>query len=126
MTQINSYINIIDNSGVKLVKCLGNAYKKKIAIVKIGDSFLGSVKKLKPKYRNNKIKKGDLVHCLLVQNKIQFKDANNVLYTFFNNYAIILNTQRLPVGNRIFCALLANPFRIKKLYRILSIAKKVI
>jgi ribosomal protein L14 len=102
MTQINSYINVIDNSGIKLVKCLGNPYKK------------------------NKLKKGDLVHCLLIQNKIQKKNSNNILYTFFNNYAIILNEQNLPMGTRIFCSIIAEPFRIKKLYRILTIAKKVI
>jgi large subunit ribosomal protein L14 len=126
MTQINSYINIIDNSGIKLVKCLGNTYKKKSIHIKIGDSFLGSIKKLRLKYKINKLKKGDLVHCLLVQNKIQKKNANNISYTFFNNYAIILNDQKLPMGNRIFCSILAEPFRIRKLYRILIIAKKVI
>lgn len=126
MTQINSYINVIDNSGIKLVKCLGNPYKKKSIHIKIGDSFLGSIKKLRTKYKINKLKKGDLVHCLLIQNKIQKKNANNILYTFFNNYAIILNEQNLPMGTRIFCSVIAEPFRMKKLYRILTIAKKVI
>jgi large subunit ribosomal protein L14 len=87
---------------------------------------LGSIKKLRTKYKINKLKKGDLVRCLLIQNKIQKKNANNILYTFFNNYAIILNEQNLPMGTRIFCSILAEPFRNKKLYRILTIAKKVI
>lgn len=126
MTQINSYINVVDNSGIKLVKCLGNPYKKKSIHIEIGDSFLGSIKKLRTKYKINKLKKGDLVHCLLIQNKIQKKNSNNILYTFFNNYAIILNEQNLPMGTRIFCSILAEPFRVKKLYRILTIAKKVI
>jgi large subunit ribosomal protein L14 len=126
MTQINTYLNIIDNSGIKLVKCLGNALKKKSIKIQIGDSFLGSIKKLRPKYKINKLKKGDLVRCLVVQNKIQKKNNSNISYTFFNNYAIILNEQNLPIGTRIFCSLLAEPFRIKKLYRILAIAKKVI
>lgn len=126
MTQINSYINVVDNSGIKLVKCLGNPYKKKSINIEIGDSFLGSIKKLRTKYKINKLKKGDLVHCLLIQNKIQKKNSNNILYTFFNNYAIILNEQNLPMGTRIFCSILAEPFRVKKLYRILTIAKKVI
>jgi large subunit ribosomal protein L14 len=126
MTQINTYLNIIDNSGIKLVKCLGYAYKKKSIKIQIGDSFLGSIKKLRTKYKVNKLKKGDLVRCLVVQNKIQKKNSNNILYTFFNNYAIVLNEQNLPIGTRIFCSILAEPFRIKKLYRILTIAKKVI
>lgn len=126
MTQINSYINVIDNSGVKLVKCLGNPYNKKSIHVHIGDSFLGSIKKLRKKYKLSKLKKGDLTRCLLVQNKIIKKTSNNLLYTFFNNYAIILNDNNLPIGTRIYCSLLAEPFRIRKLYRILALAKKVI
>lgn len=126
MTQVNTYLNIIDNSGIKLVKCLGNAYKKKSIKIQIGDSFLGSIKKLRTKYKLSKLKKGDLVRCLVVQNKVQKKNLNNISYTFFNNYAIILNEHNLPVGTRIFCSILAEPFRIKKFYRILILAQRVI
>jgi len=126
MTQINSYIQVIDNSGIKIVKCLGNSYTNKSIHIKIGDSFLGSIKKLRKKYKINNLKKGDLVHCLLIQNKIFIKNSLNMTYIFHNNYCIILNEHKLPLGTRILCTILGEPFRLKKLYRILTIAKKVI
>ena len=124
MIQINSYINVIDNSGIKMVKCLG--INNKLTKLKIGNSFLGCIKKLKKKYKTTKLKKGDFVFCLLIQNKIYTKTFLNFTYKFFNNYCIILNEQKLPIGTRIFCSIFVEPFRIKKLYRILSLAKKVI
>lgn len=124
MTQINSYIHVIDNSGVKIIKSFGN--KKKSIKINITDCFIGSIKKLNKQYKITKLKKGEIASCLLVQNKIYKKNKLSILYKFFNNYCILLNDKFLPLGTRIYCVILSEIFRLKKLYRVINIALKVI
>jgi len=73
MIQINSYIKVVDNSGIRIVKSLGILNNNNSSKLKLGDIFIGSIKKLNKKYKNEKIKKGNIVCCVLVQNKIFLK-----------------------------------------------------
>lgn len=126
MIQINSYIKVVDNSGIRIVKCLGILNNNNSNKLKLGDIFIGSIKKLNKKYKNEKIKKGNIVSCVLVQNKIFYKKKNNIKIKFFSNSCIILNDQKLPMGTKIFCSIIAEVFRKKKLYKILILTKKIL
>lgn len=124
MIQIGSYLNIVDNSGASIVKCFG-LYKNK-KFLKLSNIFIGSIKKLRKTYKNYKVKKGDIFKCILIQNKLIYKDKNNIKYRFYSNNAILINTQFLPLGTRIFSSILEEPFRKSKNYRLLSLSSNVI
>lgn len=95
MIQKNSLINISDNSGARVVKCI-HVYKKKIAT--IGDLILVSIKTYNPE---KKIKKGELHIALIIRTKKE-KFYNNRYYKFSDNAGVLLNKKLLPLATRLF------------------------
>lgn len=107
MIIINTLINIIDNSGVKQIKCIGflNKTTKKITP---GNIIVGVVKKIK---QNSLIKISSIVRALIVTSK-NFININDGSYIkFINNSAILLNKKNIPIGTRVI-----GSFYYKKLY----------
>jgi len=103
MIQYKTKLNIVDNSGVKEVQCIGLYKKQKNA--RIGDKILVVIKKLnKSKKKEKSIKKleiGFIRKAIIVRTKIYFKRKNNFLIKFFSNDCIFINKKEIPIYNRI-------------------------
>jgi large subunit ribosomal protein L14 len=92
----NTRINISDNSGAHIAKCIHIYNKKKFGL--IGDMILVSIKTYNP---SKKIKKGELHLALIIRVKtIMF--YNNIYFKFSDNAAILLNKKHVPLGSRLF------------------------
>ncbi|MFA5503675.1 MAG: 50S ribosomal protein L14 [Bacilli bacterium] len=90
---------VADNSGARVVrafKLYGGSRRK---FSSVGDIILGSVKEVIP---NGKVKKGEIVRCVIVRTKypIQRKDGSTI--RFDDNAVVIINEDNAIIGTRVF------------------------
>lgn len=113
MIQQKTVLNVIDNSGVKFVRCIRN---------KKNDNLLVSVfgKKLK-----STIKKGALFSAILVRKKVLKPKKNGVFNSFDNNSVVLLNSKKSLIGTRFFGPISSN-LRRKKFLKILCLTLTLI
>ncbi len=117
MIQNESYLNVCDNSGAKVICCikiLGSS-KKKYAY--LGDLLKISVKKINI---NSKIKKGEIYNALLIRSVYNFKRIDGTFISFNENAAVILNNKNEPCFTRVFGPV------IKELKKINIIGPKIL
>lgn len=123
MIQLNSILNVVDNSGAKYVSCInvGKGFNKKYAV--IGDIILVSVKKLRNKRRiTSKVFKGDICKAIIVRSKTKNKNFLHFYnIKFLENSVVLLNRQNKFLFTRIF-GVLPFFFRYSKFLRIVSLS----
>lgn len=102
MILVSTILNISDNSGGRLVKCI-HIYKRKRK-ASIGDIILITIKTYNSK---KKIKKGEMYLSIIIRVKSSFF-FNNSYIKFNDNAAILLNKKYLPIGTRLFGVSLRN------------------
>jgi len=122
MIQLNTQLNVADNSGAKKIKCfkiLGGS-KKKYGY--IGDIIIASVKDALP---NAQIKKGDIVKAVIVRTKKEQRRPDGIYVRFDDNAAVLIDNQKNPRGTRIFGPV-ARELRDKQFTKIISLAPEVV
>lgn len=102
MILISTILNVSDNSGGRLAKCIHIYKKKKKA--SIGDMILVTIKTYNPK---KKIKKGEMYLSLVIRVKNFFFYQNSFI-KFDDNAIVLLNKKFLPLGTRLFGVSLRN------------------
>ena len=99
MIQMQSVLEVADNSGARKVACikvLGGSHRR---YANIGDVIKISVKDAIPR---GKVKKGEVLNALIVRTKKGVRRIDGSLIRFDNNAVVILNNQLQPIGTRIF------------------------
>lgn len=122
MIQMQSILNVADNSGAKEVMCIKVLGGSHHMIANLGDVIVVSVKKALP---NGKVKKGDVHRALIVRTKKGVKRTDGSTITFDSNAVVLLNKQREPIGNRVFGPV-TRELRAKKFVKITSLAEEVL
>lgn len=123
MIQIGSYINVVDNSGAKIIACLKvpKGYKRQYAYS--GDIIVATVKSLRHKFRKrSKVKKGDIVCAIILRTVNPIFNKSGTLGFHFN-VAVLLtrhNTGKADskikfIGTRVFGGIPKALSRIEKL-----------
>lgn len=99
MIQVQSMLNVADNSGARRVMCIKVLGGSKRRYAGIGDVVVVSIKEAIPR---GKVKKGDVAKAVIVRTSkgVRRPDGSRIL--FDSNAAVILNNQLQPVGTRIF------------------------
>ena len=120
MIQLNSNLNVIDNSGAKIVRCIKVLNNTQYAFT--GDIIIVSIRKVTP---NKKIKLGEVHKALVVYTKKNNKRINGSYIKLGKNTAILLNSKSLPQATRILRPV-QRELKFKNFGKVLSIAKKVI
>lgn len=90
---------VADNSGAKSVRAfnlLGGSFRKTSSV---GDIIQCSVKDAIP---NGKVKKGDVVRCVIVRTKKAINRPDGSTIKFDENAVVIINAENNPVGTRVF------------------------
>lgn len=103
MIQSGSFLNVLDNSGAKLVFCIkvSKGYKRRYA--KIGDVVTASVKSMRQKKNSiSKVKKGDVVKALVIRTKIKTFNKFCEGFNLRENAVVLLTKQNKFLGTRIF------------------------
>lgn len=122
MIQMQSMLDVADNSGAKKLFCIKVLGGSKRKYASIGDIIVASVKEALP---NSKVKKGDVVKAVIVRTAKEIGRLDGSYIRFDSNSAVVINNQQEPVGTRIFGPV-ARELRAKKFMKIISLAPEVL
>ncbi len=122
MIQMQSILDVADNSGAKKLFCIKVIGGSKKKYASIGDIIVASVKEAIP---NSKVKKGDVVKAVIVRTVKEIGRPDGSYIRFDDNSGVVVNNQGEPVGTRIFGPV-ARELRAKKYMKIISLAPEVL
>ncbi|MCD4761733.1 50S ribosomal protein L14 [bacterium] len=123
MIQVESKLKVADNSGAKVVQCIRvlGGYRKRYS--RIGDIFTATVKEATP---HTAIKKGDIVHAVLVRSKKETRRKDGSYVRFDDNACVIIDKEKKdPKATRIFGPI-AREVRRAGFFKIASLAPEVL
>lgn len=122
MIQMQSNLEVADNSGAKRVQCikvLGGSHRKTASI---GDIIVVSIKEAIPKGR---VKKGDVQRAVIVRTAKDIQREDGTAIRFDTNAAVLINKNNEPIGTRIFGPV-TRELRAKNFMKIISLAPEVL
>jgi large subunit ribosomal protein L14 len=122
MIQMQSVLDVADNSGARRVMCikvLGGSHRRYAAI---GDIIKVSVKEAIPR---GKVKKGDVHSAVVVRTKKGVRRPDGSVIRFDRNAAVMLNASNQPIGTRIFGPV-TRELRSENFMKIVSLAPEVL
>jgi len=122
MIQMQTNLDIADNSGAKKVMCikvLGGSHRRYAGI---GDVIKVSIRDVIPR---GKVKKGEVYNALVVRTRKGVRRPDGSVIRFDGNAAVILNANLQPVGTRIFGPV-TRELRGEKYMKIISLAPEVL
>ncbi|PKN04928.1 MAG: 50S ribosomal protein L14 [Deltaproteobacteria bacterium HGW-Deltaproteobacteria-9] len=122
MIQMQTVLNVADNSGAKKVACIKVLGGSKRRYAGVGDVIVVSVKEAIP---NSKVKKGDVMKAVIVRTAKGTRRPDGSFLKFDDNSAVLINNQMEPVGTRIFGPV-ARELRAKQFMKIISLAPEVL
>ena len=122
MIQMQTMLNVADNSGARKVQCIKVLGGSKRRYAGLGDVIICSVKEATP---NSNVKKGDVVRCVVVRVKQPVRRSDGSYIKFDDNAAVIINDAKMPRGTRIFGPV-ARELREKDFMKIVSLAPEVL
>ena len=122
MIQVQTELNVADNTGAKRVECIKVLGGSKRRYASVGDIIKVSVKDAIPK---GKVKKGTVHKAVVVRTKksIYRNDGSNV--KFDNNAVVLTDDKGEPIGTRIFGPV-TRELRSKGQMKIISLAPEVL
>jgi large subunit ribosomal protein L14 len=122
MIQMQSFLDVADNSGAKLVQCIKVLGGSRRRYAGLGDVIVVSIKEALP---GSKVKKGDTAKAVVVRTRREYRRTDGSYIKFDDNSAVLINPQLEPVGTRIFGPV-ARELRAKKFMKIISLAPEVL
>lgn len=123
MIQMQTKLEVADNSGAKVVKCIKVLGGSKRMIARLGDIVVVAVQQAIP---GGKVKKGDVKKAVIVRTKYPIRREDGSYIRFDKNSVVLLGTNNQdPVGTRIFGPV-ARELRGKSFSKICSLAPEVL
>ncbi len=122
MIQMQTNLEVADNSGARRVQCIKVLGGSKRKYASVGDIIVVSVKEATPRGR---VKKGDVRKAVVVRTAKDIRRADGSVIRFDGNAAVILNNNSEPIGTRIFGPV-PRELRTKNQMKIISLAPEVL
>ena len=122
MIQMESVLDVADNTGARSVQCIKVMGGSKRRYASIGDLIKVSVKEAAPRGR---VKKGEIYDAVVVRTRKGVRRADGSLIRFDRNAAVLINPQGEPIGTRIFGPV-TRELRAKNHMKIVSLAPEVL
>lgn len=122
MIQMQSRMEVADNSGARQVQCvkvLGGSHRR---TANIGDVVVVSVKDAIPR---GKVKKGDVRRAVIVRSRHGLQRSYGEKIRFDTNACVIINNNGEPIGTRIFGPV-TRELRARGYMKIVSLAGEVL
>jgi large subunit ribosomal protein L14 len=123
MIQIQTLLNVADNSGGKTVRCL-KIFKKGAnpRYAKIGDVIVLSIQKIRSKNKiTSKVKKGDVLYGVIIKTRFVFKRSLGLSFSSQQNAVVLLNKQFKPLATRVL-GLIPRELRNIKFSKVVSLS----
>lgn len=122
MIQVETVLEVADNSGAKKLKCIKVLGGSKRKYASIGDIIVASVKEAIP---NGKVKKGAVARAVVVRTAKEIRRRDGSYIRFDTNAAVLINAEGEPIGTRIFGPV-ARELRNRQFMKIISLAPEVL
>ena len=122
MIQMQTRLEVADNSGARNVQCIKVLGGSKRRFATVGDVIVVSVKEAIPRGR---VKKGDVHKAVIVRTAKDLRREDGTVIRFDRNAAVLINAQKEPIGTRIFGPV-TRELRQKNFMKIISLAPEVL
>ena len=122
MIQMQTNLDVADNSGARRVMCIKVLGGSKRRYATVGDVIVVSIKEAIPR---GKVKKGDVMKAVVVRVRKDIRRADGSVIRFDRNAAVLINKQGEPIGTRIFGPV-TRELRAKGYMKIVSLAPEVL
>ncbi len=122
MIQMQSNLDVADNSGARRVQCIKVLGGSKRRTAGVGDVIVVSVKEAIPRGR---VKKGDVHRAVIVRTSFPVRRPDGSLIKFDGNAAVLINKSNDPIGTRIFGPVVRE-LRARRFMKIISLAPEVL
>jgi large subunit ribosomal protein L14 len=122
MIQMQTRLEVADNSGAKKVQCIKVLGGSKRRYASVGDVIVVSIKEALP---NSKVKKGDVKKAVVVRTNKELSRPDGTHIRFDDNAAVLIDPQGQPLGTRIFGPV-ARELRAGGYMKIVSLAPEVL
>jgi len=122
MIQVESMLNIADNSGARKAQCIKVLGGTKRKYARVGDIIVVAIKAATP---GGKVKKGNVERAVIVRTAKELRRADGSYIRFQDNAAVVIDDRHEPKGSRIFGPV-ARELREFGFTKILSLAPEVL
>jgi large subunit ribosomal protein L14 len=122
MVQVETFLNVADNSGARRVQCIKVLGGSKRRYASIGDIVVVAVKETLP---TSSIKKGTVERAVIVRTHKEYRRLDGTYIRFDDNACVIIDANKNPKGKRIFGPV-ARELRDKDYMKIVSLAPEVL
>ena len=122
MIQMQTKLEVADNSGARKVQCLKVLGGSKRRFASLGDLIVISVKEAIPK---GKVKKGEIHKAVIVRTVKSVGRSGGTSIRFDRNAVVLISPEGEPIGTRIFGPV-TRELRSKKYTKIISLAPEVL
>jgi large subunit ribosomal protein L14 len=122
MIQMQTNLDVADNSGARRVQCIKVLGGSKRKTADVGDVIVVSIKDAIPRGR---VKKGDVHRAVIVRTAKEVRRKDGTSIRFDKNAAVLVNKQNEPIGTRIFGPVVRE-LRAKAHMKIISLAPEVL
>ena len=122
MIQMQSMLDVADNTGARSVMCIKVLGGSKRRYAGVGDIIKVTVKDAAPRGR---VKKGDVYNAVVVRTAKGVRRGDGSLIKFDKNAAVLLSHKLEPIGTRIFGPV-TRELRTERFMKIVSLAPEVL
>ena len=122
MIQMQTNLDVADNSGARRVQCIKVLGGSKRIVAGVGDVIVVSIREAIPRGR---VKKGDVHRAVIVRTASPVRRTDGTAIRFDRNAAVLINKQGEPIGTRIFGPV-TRELRAKRYMKIISLAPEVL
>jgi len=122
MIQMQSRLEVADNTGARSVLCIKVLGGSKRRYASVGDVIKVAIKDAAPRGR---VKKGEIYDAVVVRTAKGVRRADGSLIKFDSNAAVLLNPKLEPIGTRIFGPV-TRELRSERFMKIVSLAPEVL
>ena len=122
MIQMQTNLDVADNSGARQVQCIKVLGGSKRKTASVGDVIVVAIQEALPK---GHVKKGDVYKAVMVRTASDIRRKDGSVIRFDSNAAVLINKDGEPIGTRIFGPV-TRELRAKKFMKIISLAPEVL
>ena len=122
MIQVETNLEIADNSGARRVQCIKVLGGSKRKTASVGDIIVVSVKEAIPRGR---VKKGEIHRAVIVRTAKEIRRQDGSAIRFDKNAAVLISKENEPIGTRIFGPV-TRELRDRNYMKIISLAPEVL
>ncbi len=122
MIQVQTVLNIADNSGARRAMCIKVLGGSKRKYASLGDVIVVAIKSATP---GGKVKKGTIERAVIVRTAKEVRRPDGSYVRFADNAAVIIDDKHEPKGTRIFGPV-SRELRDAQYMKIVSLAPEVL